>query len=150
MGINLLREGLDIPEVALVAVLDADREGFLRSTRRSLVQTIGRAARNVEGRAILYGDKITPAMDSAITETRRRREIQEAHNKEHGITPETIRKSLDTPLAEMLAGDSLRVPGPSPPPRRPRGAPGQGPRDPEGPAQADEGRRRRPGVRDRR
>jgi len=111
IGINLLREGLDIPEVSLVAILDADKSGYLRS-ERSLVQTIGRAARNVEGRAILYGDRITPAMAYAISETERRRALQEEHNKVNGITPETIRKALDSPLAELLAGDSLRIPAP--------------------------------------
>jgi len=111
IGINLLREGLDIPEVSLVAILDADKPGYLRS-ERSLVQTIGRAARNVEGRAILYGDRITPAMAYAISETKRRRILQDEHNKANGITPETIRKALDSPLAELLAGDSLRIPAP--------------------------------------
>src|SRR5690606_5933747 len=86
IGINLLREGLDLPEVSLVAVLDADKEGFLRS-HRSLIQTIGRAARNVEGRAVLYADRITESMKRAIEETDRRRKIQLAHNEEHGITP---------------------------------------------------------------
>ncbi|MFX3636833.1 MAG: excinuclease ABC subunit UvrB [Candidatus Pristimantibacillus sp.] len=93
VGINLLREGLDLPEVSLVAILDADKEGFLRS-ERSLIQTIGRAARNSEGRVILYGDKITDSMDKAMKETERRRVIQLAHNEEHGITPQTIRKKV--------------------------------------------------------
>ncbi|WP_129730063.1 excinuclease ABC subunit UvrB [Ectobacillus funiculus] len=93
VGINLLREGLDLPEVSLVAILDADKEGFLRS-ERSLIQTIGRAARNENGRVIMYADKITRSMEIAITETQRRREIQEAYNKRHGITPQTIRKEV--------------------------------------------------------
>jgi excinuclease ABC subunit B len=93
VGINLLREGLDLPEVSLVAILDADKEGFLRSSR-SLIQTIGRAARNVNGFVILYGDKVTDSMRDAIGETRRRREIQEAFNKEHGIEPQTIQKKI--------------------------------------------------------
>jgi excinuclease ABC subunit B len=93
VGVNLLREGLDLPEVSLVAILDADKEGFLRS-ETSLIQTIGRAARNVEARVILYADTITPSMRAAIEETRRRREIQEDYNREHGIVPTSIRKGV--------------------------------------------------------
>lgn len=93
VGINLLREGLDIPEVSLVAILDADKEGFLRS-ERSLIQTIGRAARNTDGTVIMYADELTESMEKAITETNRRRKIQEEYNKEHGITPKTIKKSV--------------------------------------------------------
>ncbi|MBQ6868219.1 MAG: UvrB/UvrC motif-containing protein, partial [Clostridia bacterium] len=93
VGINLLREGLDIPEVALVAILDADKEGFLRS-ETSLIQTIGRAARNAEGRVILYADTITPSMDRAISETNRRRKIQMAHNEKFGIVPKTVAKDV--------------------------------------------------------
>jgi excinuclease ABC subunit B len=94
VGINLLREGLDLPEVSLVAILDADQEGFLRSDR-SLVQTIGRAARNVNGRAILYADRVTGSMERALAEMDRRRALQRSHNEEHGITPVSIIKSLE-------------------------------------------------------
>ena len=97
VGINLLREGLDLPEVALVAILDADKEGFLRS-ETSLVQTIGRAARNVDGRVILYGDILTESMEKAMTETNRRRALQEAYNEAHGITPETVRSAIRSVL----------------------------------------------------
>jgi excinuclease ABC subunit B len=93
IGINLLREGLDLPEVSLVAILDADKEGFLRS-ERSLIQTIGRAARNAGGRVIMYGDNMTDSMTKAIGETERRRAIQMAHNEKHGITPQTIVKKV--------------------------------------------------------
>ncbi len=102
VGINLLREGLDIPEVSLVAILDADKEGFLRS-ERSLIQTIGRAARNTDGKVIMYADELTESMEKAIFETNRRRKLQEEYNKEHGITPQTIQKAIrDTIKASFV------------------------------------------------
>ena len=104
VGINLLREGLDIPEVSLVAILDADKEGFLRS-ERSLIQTIGRAARNTEGKVIMYADELTESMEKAISETNRRRTIQEAYNKEHGITPQTIKKSVRDIIKATIVED---------------------------------------------
>jgi excinuclease ABC subunit B len=109
IGINLLREGLDLPEVSLVAILDADKEGFLRSTT-SLIQTIGRCARHVEGRAILYADRRTGSMNEAIDETNRRREIQAAFNKENNITPTSIVKSSDMELARIIEADYVTVP----------------------------------------
>ena len=108
VGINLLREGLDIPEVSLVAILDADKEGFLRS-ERSLIQTIGRAARNTNGKVIMYADELTDSMDKAISETNRRRKIQMQYNKEHGITPQTIKKDVrDSIRATIVAETSER------------------------------------------
>lgn len=104
VGINLLREGLDLPEVSLVAILDADKEGFLRS-ERSLIQTVGRAARNVDGRVIMYADRISDAMRVTIDETERRRQIQLAYNEEHGITPQTVKRSLEDPLSDLYESD---------------------------------------------
>ncbi len=104
IGINLLREGLDLPEVSLVAILDADKEGFLRSSG-SLIQTIGRCARNLNGRAVLYADRMTDSMQKAMDETNRRRAIQRAYNEEHGITPETIVRPLDMSLVAVANAD---------------------------------------------
>ena len=109
VGINLLREGLDLPEVSLVAILDADKEGFLRSFR-SLIQTIGRAARNVNGKAILYADRMTDSMTQAIVETERRRAKQLVHNETHGITPETVKRQLDDVMGAALAREFINVP----------------------------------------
>ena len=109
VGINLLREGLDIPEVSLVAILDADKEGFLRS-ERSLIQTCGRAARNVDGRVIMYGDKITRSMQACLDETARRREKQLAYNKENGITPQSVKKSLRSILDDLSSKDYVDLP----------------------------------------
>jgi excinuclease ABC subunit B len=108
IGINLLREGLDLPEVSLVAILDADKEGFLRSSG-SLIQTIGRAARHINGRAILYADKMTESMQRAMDETQRRRAIQTAYNREHGITPTSIVRSVDMALAGILKAEYSEV-----------------------------------------
>jgi excinuclease ABC subunit B len=112
VGINLLREGLDLPEVSLVAILDADKEGFLRS-ERSLIQTIGRAARHLNGRAILYADKVTDSMHRALDETRRRRERQSAHNQARGITPRSIskqiREMIDGVVSDKSARDDLKA-----------------------------------------
>ncbi|HKG14920.1 MAG TPA: helicase-related protein, partial [Pyrinomonadaceae bacterium] len=109
VGINLLREGLDLPEVSLVAILDADKEGFLRS-ESSLIQTMGRAARNAAGMAILYADKMTDSMRRAIGETERRRTIQEEYNREHGITPRTIIKSIESTLVTAYEADYFKIP----------------------------------------
>ena len=106
VGINLLREGLDIPECSLVAILDADKEGFLRSTR-SLIQTIGRAARNADSKVILYADKMTGSIKEAVGETERRRAKQLQFNLEHGITPKTVKKSISSTLSEMTAMDYI-------------------------------------------
>jgi excinuclease ABC subunit B len=110
VGINLLREGLDLPEVSLVAILDADKEGFLRS-ETSLIQTMGRAARNVDGQVIMYADKVTDSMRRAISETQRRRKVQLEYNEEHGINPETIRKAVTDILAMLRPAETAPVPG---------------------------------------
>jgi excinuclease ABC subunit B len=111
VGINLLREGLDLPEVSLVAILDADKEGFLRS-ETSLIQTMGRAARNVDGEVIMYADKVTDSMQRAISETNRRRGVQEAYNAEHGIDPQTIRKAVTDILATLRPEGDGEAPRP--------------------------------------
>jgi len=119
VGINLLREGLDLPEVSLVAILDADKEGFLRS-ETSLIQTIGRAARNVDGQVVMYADNITASMERAISETNRRRALQEKFNAENGIEPQTIRKAVTDILATLRGRDAgAPMPGKDQRKRRP-------------------------------
>jgi len=108
IGINLLREGLDLPEVSLVAILDADKEGFLRSSG-SLIQTMGRCARHLNGRAILYADRMTDSMQRALDETTRRRAIQQAYNEENGITPQSIVRPLEMSLAQIVEADYVDV-----------------------------------------
>jgi excinuclease ABC subunit B len=109
VGVNLLREGLDIPEVSLVAILDADKEGFLRS-ERSLIQTAGRAARNVAGKVIMYADTITRSIQACLDETKRRRIIQQKYNEENNITPETIKKTISNVLGSIYEADYVTVP----------------------------------------
>jgi excinuclease ABC subunit B len=116
VGINLLREGLDIPEVALVAILDADKEGFLRN-ETSMIQTIGRASRNAEGRVIMYADKITKSIQAAMDETNRRRALQQKYNEEHGITPTTITKSIAEALVLTQKEPETPIPVPKAPNR---------------------------------
>jgi len=110
VGINLLREGLDLPEVSLVAILDADKEGFLRS-ETSLIQTIGRAARNIGGQVIMYADQVTDSMRRAISETQRRRMLQVRYNEEHGIDPQSIRKAVTDILSMLRPAETAPVPG---------------------------------------
>jgi excinuclease ABC subunit B len=126
VGINLLREGLDLPEVQLVAILDADKTGFLRSAS-SLIQTMGRAARNVDGLVVLYADTITDAMRSAISETQRRRALQQAYNAEHGIDPTTIRKAVTDILASIRPAGTVVGNGPGRGSRGGRVRPGHAP-----------------------
>jgi excinuclease ABC subunit B len=114
IGINLLREGLDLPEVSLVAILDADKEGFLRS-ERSLIQTCGRAARNVDGRVIFYGDEITSSMKEALDETTRRRSLQKRYNELHRITPKSIKKDISDILSSIYEADYAPIPSVSEP-----------------------------------
>jgi excinuclease ABC subunit B len=109
IGVNLLREGLDLPEVSLVAILDADKEGFLRSAN-SLIQTSGRAARNVNGQVIMYADIVTGSMREAIAETERRRKLQLQYNEEHGITPQSIRKRIDDGMGTVEDADYYTIP----------------------------------------
>ena len=145
VGVNLLREGLDLPEVSLVAILDADKEGFLRG-ETSLVQTIGRAARNVNGRVLMYADKETDAMRAAMSETDRRRAIQIAYNEEHGITPTTVRKGISE-MSELLAMED-RAPGAQTPQAdRTLGQPGGAGEDDRHARGGDARRRRRPALR---
>jgi excinuclease ABC subunit B len=118
VGINLLREGLDLPEVSLVAILDADQEGFLRSDR-SLIQTVGRAARNLHGRAILYADRRTGSMQRALDEMSRRRALQQEYNERHGITPRSIVKSVDQVRFATRVADAKTAKAAGPAPRRP-------------------------------
>jgi excinuclease ABC subunit B len=108
VGINLLREGLDLPEVSLVAILDADKEGFLRS-ETSLIQTIGRAARNVDGKVLMYADSVTDSMKTAISETQRRRQIQLAYNAEHGIDPQTVRRKVNDILLTLRGAEGAET-----------------------------------------
>ncbi len=110
VGINLLREGLDLPEVSLVAILDADKQGFLRS-ETSLIQMIGRAARNVDGMVVMYADKVSDSMNKAISETNRRRGVQVAYNAEHGINPQTIRKAVGDILSMLRPDEGSPIPG---------------------------------------
>ena len=146
VGVNLLREGLDLPEVSLVAILDADKEGFLRG-ETSLIQTIGRAARNMRGKVIMYADKETAAMRSAIQETDRRRAIQVAYNEEHGITPATIQKGISD-ISDFLMQESKVPAGARPPQARHRGDVGRGAAPHDRRARGgDAGRGRRPALR---